>query len=203
MKKTIVCMALLGACLTAMAQHIKETDRFFDGYYVYSTEVRMNGDVVCLHALNDNDWREVTIERAKGKTDEYVLIPSSQAEEPPFHCSWNSRVRYIRQEGMNFLAFYGDNGLIIETFVLTPDTPENCAAQQEWASEQPPLEMVSIYLMNTWYLMTFDTPTLQEMLHELEGKEKRSIIEEVNFQLITMMIARRWAEANEMSEGVG
>ena len=202
MKKTIILMLLLCVTLLTWGQRIKETDRFFDGYSVYSAEVRMNGDVVCLHELN-NDWGEVTIQRVQGKTGEYKLIPSRQAEEPPFHCSWNSRVRYIRQEGMNFLAFYNDDGLIVETFVLTPDTPENCEAQQAWASEQPPLEMVSNYLMNSQYLMSFDVPTLQKMLQKLEGIKKRSIIEDVNFQLITTMIARQLAEANEMSESVG
>lgn len=203
MKKTILCMLLLSVTLLARGQRIKETDRFFDGYFVYSAEVRMNGDVVCLHALNDDDWNEVTIQRVQGKTGEYKLIPSKQAEEPPFHCSWNSRVRYIRQEGMNFLAFYNDDGLIIETFVLTPDTPENCKAQQEWATGQPPLEMVSMFLMNSCYLMYFDVPTLQKMLQKLEGVKKRSLIEDVNYQLITTMIARRLAEASDMSEGVG
>ena len=41
------------------------------------------------------------------------------------------------------------------------------------------------------------------MLQKLEGIKKRSIIEDVNFQLITTMIARQLAEANEMSESVG
>ena len=101
------------------------------------------------------------------------------------------------------LAFYNDDGLIIETFVLTPDTPENCKAQQEWATGQPPLEMVSMFLMNSCYLMYFDVPTLQKMLQKLEGVKKRSLIEDVNYQLITTMIARRLAEASDMSEGVG
>ena len=63
--------------------------------------------------------------------------------------------------------------------------------------------MVSNYLMNSQYLMSFDIPTLQKMLQKLEGIKKRSIIEDVNFQLITTMIARQLAEANEMSESVG
>ena len=149
MKKAIILSLLLAISTATQAQTIRKGDRFFDGNELYTVqEVRMGKYVY----MTSNDESEITLEKVDGKSGEYTLQPSSQAEEPPFVMSeWGWRVQYVRQDGMNFLALRRPNGDAMHIFVLTPDNLTNCLAQQEDLESKSPSELSDICLLNKQY----------------------------------------------------
>ena len=81
--RTFLSTIILCACALCgmQAQTIMKGDKFFDGASVYTVqEVRM-GKYVYMTSGQD---KEITLEKVVGKTGEYMLRPSRQADEPPF-----------------------------------------------------------------------------------------------------------------------
>lgn len=142
----ILCLCVLCGI---QAQTIRKGDKFFDGATLYTVqEVRM-GSIVYM---TSNDDEELTLEKVNGKTGEYTITPSRQAEEPPFGSEWGGRVQYIRQDGMNFLAFREPDGSIFWTMVLTPNTYDECIELQRLLGQEPPINVVQNTLINRHYL---------------------------------------------------
>ena len=126
-------LSIITLCLCAIccvqAQTIRKGDKFFDGTSLWTVqEIRM-GKIVYMTDAHDG---EITLEKVAKKAGEYKLIPSRQADEPPFKgVKWGCRVQYVRQEGMYFLALRKPNGDAIDIMYLTPDSEEYCSSQQE------------------------------------------------------------------------
>ncbi|RRD02887.1 YARHG domain-containing protein [Prevotella sp. OH937_COT-195] len=127
MKKTLLIIIAMLATLAIQAQKIRKGDKFFDGQTLYTCqEVRMGK----IAYFTGNDYSELTLEKDNSKPGMYKLIPSRQAEEPPFGAKFGWKVQYIRQDGMNFLAVKNKQNNIVWILFLTPDNIENCLAQQ-------------------------------------------------------------------------
>lgn len=157
----------VGTCslFTVQAQTIKEGDKFFDGQSLYTVqEVRM-GTIVYM---TTSQYDELTLEKIAGKTGEYKIIPSRQAEECPIRfAEYNWRVQYIRKDGMNFLAVRKPSGETMWTMVLTPDNEENCEGQQETLVNANWEDVITNTLLNTPYLMNIPREQLRLMRNEI------------------------------------
>lgn len=151
MKKIFFTTLLMCLCtlMTIQAQTIREGDKFFDGYSLYTVkDVRMDRIVYMI----DTEENELTLEKVGTKAGEYKMIPSRQADEPRFGAQFGWRVQYIRQDGMNFLAIHKPDGDIMWNMVLTPDDLENCLVQQQGIERELPSDITSNTLLNRCYL---------------------------------------------------
>ncbi len=166
MKKLLLASAFcLMGLLELQAQTIKEGDKFFDGISLYTVqEVRM-GSIVYMTTSQDN---ELTLEKVAGKAGEYKIIPSRQADECPIRfAAFGWRVQYIRQDGMNFLAVRKPNGDAMWTMVLTPDSEDDCLAQQQDLVSELPSEIIRTTLINTPYLYNMPREEMRLLRNEI------------------------------------
>ncbi|MBO7609436.1 MAG: hypothetical protein J6S96_04470 [Muribaculaceae bacterium] len=194
----LLSLTILLFSMLVTAKQIAKNDKFFNGTTLYTvSEIRM-GSIIYFTG-NDiyGESYELTLEKVKGKTNEFKLIPSRQAEEPPFNCEWNSPVKYINQDGMHFLAIYNGD-MITETLVLTPDDLTQCHNQMATALKQPLSELVSNYLMNHYAVNNFNSDDLRTQMEKLGSKKKNSLIEDTNLQLIELELAKRWELSNNV-----
>ena len=192
MKKILSIMLCLCAVMAVQAQVIKKGDAFWNGNVLYTVEEVRLGKIVYMQGVDasGNDY-ELTLEKVGKKAGVYKIIPSRQAEEPPFRCAWNNRVNYIRKNGMYFLAFRNTSNLIVETMVLTPDNVENNVAHQEDAKNRTLASMASSYLMNMELTTLFSTAELQKCVNKLLRKKNRTVIEDTNLQLMKSELKHR------------
>lgn len=158
----LVCLCVVSG---TQAQTIKQGDKFFDGISLYTVqEVRM-GTIVYM---TTPQYDELTLEKVAGKSGEYKIIPSRQAEECPIRfAEWEWRVQYVRKDGMNFLAVRKPNGDAMWTMVLTPDSQEDCDGQQEALERADWSDVVCRRLLNTPYLMNIPREQLRLMRNEI------------------------------------
>lgn len=187
MRKLLTVIVLcLCSFVGVQAQTIQDRNKFWDGEYLYVTEIQPNGNA-WLKGMDISGHQQNLLLRKHGsKAGEYELIQGSPGELAPFGCMYGCRVQYVRQDGMNFLGFYVEEHTIGQTLVLTPDNIVNCVAQQKFAEEETdPLEQVSNWLMNQHYLHTVYPGDQQKMLDKLDQKKKMSIIERTNHQLLS------------------
>ncbi len=192
MKKILSIMFCLCAIMAVQAQVIEEGDMFWDGQVLYTvSEIRL-GKIVYMQGVDasGNDY-ELTLEKVGKKAGNYKLIPSRQAEEPPFRCTWNSSVTYVRKNGMYFLAVKNASKQIVETLLLTPDNLENNIAHQEEAQNRTLASMASGYLMNKELTSHFSTAELKKYINKLSRKKSRTVIEDTNLQLMKSEIQSR------------
>lgn len=192
MKKILSIMFCLCAIMAVQAQVIEEGDMFWDGQVLYTvSEIRL-GKIVYMQGVDasGNDY-ELTLEKVGKKAGNYKLIPSRQAEEPPFRCMWNSSVTYVRKNGMYFLAVKNASKQIVETLLLTPDNLENNIAHQEEAQNRTLASMASGYLMNKELTSHFSTAELKKYINKLSRKKSRTVIEDTNLQLMKSEIQSR------------
>ena len=198
MKKVLTIMLCLCAALALKAQTIKVNDAFWNGRVLYTvSEIRI-GTIVYMQGVDSsgNEY-ELTLEKVGKKAGNYKLIPSRQADDSPFRCPWNSRVTYIRKNGMYFLAFYNaKNNLIVETMVLTPDNIESLAANQEDVNKRSVASLVSSYLMCEELTTHLNTGDMEKCAKKLALKKNRSIIEDTNMQLMKSELLHRKQKAN-------
>ncbi len=165
MRKVLFLLVALLATLSLQAQTIKKGDKFWDGRSLYTVqEVRM-GTIVYM---TNSQYDELTLEKVAGKTGEYKIIPSRQAEECPIRfAEFGWRVQYVRKDGMNFLAVRKPNGDAMWTMVLTPDNEKNCDAQQADLINAKWESVINNTLLNTPYLMNIPREQLRLMRNEI------------------------------------
>ncbi len=84
-----------------------------------------------------------------------------------FNADLSYRVKYIRKDGMYFLAVQNKNGDAVWIFVLTPDNLENCMAQQKAMQGELPSNLLCNTLLNTAYLDFFSKEELRLMRNEI------------------------------------
>lgn len=193
MKKFFSIMLCLCAVIALKAQTIKVNDAFWNGKVLYTvSEVRL-GKIVYMKGVDasGNEY-ELTLEKVGKKAGIYKLIPSRQAEDSPLRCPWNSRVDYIRKNGMYFLAFRdAKSNLIVEAMVLTPDNVENNVAHQEDAKKRSVASLTSSFLMNEDLTTTLERNDMKKCVKKLTRKKTRTIIEDTNMQLMKSELLHR------------
>ncbi len=184
---------ILTLCLSAFAELLAQTihkgDKFWDGEVLYTAQ--SGEEFVFLSGVNAAGNKSFIILRQDGnKAGEYILTQGAEDDVPPYNCLFGSRVQYVRKDGMNLLAFYPEEHGIGQVAVLTPDNLENCIAQQKYAEDKcNPLDMVSSLLMDRHYLINIHPEVLQEMLDKLNAKNKKTIIESTNQEMIAFVMA--------------
>ena len=192
MKKCLFALVVLWmAALTGLqAQTINNGDKFWDGETLYTANTNGNGMIVLMGFNEEGPSRLLILRKEGDKAGEYVMMPASEDDKPPYGCLFGSRVEYIRQDDMNFLAFYPEEHSIGQTAVLTPDDLQNCIAQQQAVEEEgDPMKLCSSWLMNQNYIKGLHPEVLQRMLNKLKDKKKKSIIEGTNQDLIAYILA--------------
>jgi len=185
--KSLLSLIMLMLCALAgvQAQTIQRGNKFFDGQYLYVVELRQNGNY-CLNGMDITGHQKIIVLRKTGAAaGEYEMVQASPNQKAPFGCLFGCKVQYIREDGMNFLAFYPEEHNIGQTMVLTPDNITDCTAQQRFAEDETdPMEMVSSWLMNQHYLKDIHPEVLQGMINKLNAKKKKSVIERTNQQVM-------------------
>lgn len=184
MKKIVLILILFCISLNSYSQTIKENSLWFDGHSLY-TSYYDNGKVYFAGYSEHNIGQNFCLRPAAGTSGLYYLAPENETDKyPKFRTVFGAKARYIRQEGMNFIALYNAADEIVWTFVLTPDELSSCLSSQAWAQGEPFSEMVSGYLMNPAFLSSISRAELSNQLSFLERKSSKSIIEKVNADLI-------------------
>lgn len=165
MKTILTTLLLLLGNIAMQAQTIQTGDRFFDGDRLFIVqEVRMGTYVYMV----GNDDSELTLEKVSGKKGEYTLQPSRQADEPPFRLTqFGQRVQYVRQDGMNFLAFRKQNGDAMYILLLTPDNLEHLQKMQDDLDFRVPSDVINNTLLNVHYLDRLDRYSLKIARNEI------------------------------------
>ena len=189
MKKVAILLLMSLTCVSvAIAQTILQGNKFWNGETLYVASIdKKTGNVKLRGADILGNTAQLTLKKVAKKQAEYILVKGDS--EPPMGCSWGSRVQYIRQGGMNFLAFYDSDNAICETMVLTPDNIVNCTAQQTSINEEgDPMTLLSNWLMNQHYLYGLHPELLQGMANKLRSIQRKTLIEKTNQQLINFAI---------------
>ena len=152
---------------TMQAQTIKNGSRWWDGQRLYTATVDQNGDVKMNGESVDMGGDAFLLNKVAGVEGHYTLASANSHGWIFIRGELGSRVDYIRQEGMNFLAVRKSNGDCCYTLTLTPDNLKNCVAQEKIADEREVSWMLQNYLMNTHYLGRFSKSQLRLMRNEI------------------------------------
>ena len=197
---------MVAIVIPAGAQTIQKGNKFFNGKVLYTVlEVRSGTTVYMTGEGNDGEYHEMTLEKTPGKAGEYTLQPSARADDSPVPGAFfGSTVRYVRQQGMNFLAVEGNFGGLVEILVLTPDNLKNCLGQQDFAKDQPISELAGNLLFNSDLLAPFPNDELKDLSARKLDKKNPTVIERYNQQLVKGTVAYREAmEAFNNPDGLG
>jgi len=167
MRKTLFAIIML--CLFILcnlqAQTIRKGNKFWDGYTLYTVqEVRMDKYVY----MTDPHGAELTLEKTEGKTGEYTLQPSRQADEPPIrHAEFGWRVQYIVYEDAYFLVVRKPSGGAMHTLIRTSNDQEACEQLDELRFMEQEYDEGSKYqyqhVLTNKYLDNFMYPQLRFM----------------------------------------
>ena len=149
MKRIMLSLMMLCAVMMAQAQTIRENQKFWDGYSLYTVKEIRIGKIVYMTARHGE---ELTLEKVAGKQGEYKIIPSRQADDCPFGAQYGWRVQHVRQDGKNFLAVRKPNGDAIWTLELTTNNEDTCEEMQEMMCQEEPWNAVNSILLNRAYL---------------------------------------------------
>ena len=152
---------------TLHAQVIKNGSRWWDGQRLYTATVDGEGNVRMEGESVDMGGDSFLLNKVDGQEGRYTLASTNSHGWIFIRGELGSRVDYIRQEGMNFLAVRKSNGDCCYTLTLTPDNLKNCVAQEKIADEREVSWMLQNYLMNTHYLGRFSKPQLRLMRNEI------------------------------------
>lgn len=184
MRNKILFAILLVLCaIGAHAQGIKVGDRFFDGLVLYTVEeIRMDKYV---YMVNDAQ-EEMTLEKVDGQENEYMLIPSRQADEPPYDVEFGARVKHVQQEqdGVDFLAILNDKGEARWVLNKTTYSMEECLDDQEGLKEDETADKFFNRVVNTRYFQYISREELEFIRHSIEESGIDNIITRTNLELI-------------------
>ena len=149
--KKLMTIVLMVCCsiLCTQAQEIYKDHHFWDGYHLYTVkEIRMGK----YFYMTTSQGHELTLEKVAGKTGEYKIIPSRQAEDCPFGAQYGWRVQHITQEGQSFLAVRKPNGDIMWVMDQTTENEKTCEYRQKMMMQEEPWNAVNSILLNQNYL---------------------------------------------------
>lgn len=183
--KHILYILLLASSLAANAIGIGEGERFYEGTSAFIATLR-HGGIVYLSADDPaGDLSEITLEPVDAQKGVYRLIPSRNAEEPPFGLQWNARVEHITREGLNFLAFYIDDNTIVQTMVSLTHDAGNATDITE-----PDGDFFLTRLLNQVFLEVQTPDRLYSWIEQLDGMASKNLLQQVNAQMISYFITR-------------
>ena len=131
MKRTLylIITLLFGAMTLMQAQSIREGDRFFDGYTLYTVREIRPGNIVYMTDAQGDE--ELTLEQWGDPAGVYRLRPSRNADEPKYGAEFGCRVEYISQLENKFLQVIGDNDIILKVLPLVKPM-DDIAAGSLW-----------------------------------------------------------------------
>ncbi len=161
-------MISLLAVAGVQAQRIQQGDKWWDGAVLYTTSVSSSGSAELIGTDNNHNTFRISL-IATEKAGLYFVGTRNGALAQ--RISEMAEVKYIRQEGMNFLAFKNAKGDVAWTMVLTPDNLNNCVAQETWSEMQPVSDLLTGMLLNTTYLARFSKPDLRLMRNEILARK--------------------------------
>lgn len=184
MKRTIAFLIALCIFVSLKGQTVTEGTKWFDGNVLYVAYILNDGEVFFSGKNGNDEIHEFTLRRMNYAPGEYILIPSNMEDDAPFRAQFGWRVQYIRQEGMYFLAVRNRQDRVVWTLTLTPDTLDNCLAQQESAEEMPVEEILTSFLFNTKLLAGLNKNELQLLFDKLQADNNRDIIAKTNLDLL-------------------
>lgn len=164
MKKFLFTMISLLAVACVYGQRIQTGDKWWDGSVHHTANVDSNGNAE-LNGVDMNGDHFRIVLMSSSKSGEYSVF--SREGAIALRISEMAKVRYVRQNGMNFLAYYNRKGDVAWTMVLTPDDLQDCIGQEKWAEMQPVSNLLRSMLMNTTYLARFSKPDLRLMRNEI------------------------------------
>ena len=192
----IVC---LSAMVGAKAQVIVQNDGFWDGDHILVANVQKSGLVTLKGRNLDNEHISLTLKKSEKVKGEYTLQKGEG--EAPYGCKWGCKVKYIRQGDTKFLAFYVDDNTIGQAVVMTTDNLINNTDQQACAEEEDPLSIISSRLLNQHHLGRIHPEMLQTMANDLRARQKRTIVEQTNLQMINYFISSGRAASDIEGDG--
>jgi len=131
--KSFLSIMLLCLCTLngLQAQTIREGDRFYDGFAIYTVrEIRPGNIIYMTDVLGDE---ELTLEQWGDTPDVYRLRPSRNAEEPKYGAEFGCRVNYVSQPDNQYLEIIGDNDIVLKVLPLVRPM-DNIAAGSLWYS---------------------------------------------------------------------
>ena len=165
MKRIVSMMVCLIAFASLQAQRIKTGDKWWDGNMLYTAQEVNGGYGIDLNGVDDKGNASTIVLMKSDGAGEYRVF--TRGDAIALRINELDKVRYIRQEGMNFLAFFNGRGDAAWIMVLTPDNLQNCVNQQRWAEQQSVSNMLTSMLMNTTYLARFPKSDLRLMRNEI------------------------------------
>lgn len=161
---TVFCLLFAS---TALAQAIRNGQKFWDGSVLYTAKVTDNGTVMMSGIGQHEGGFRFQLSKDYSKEGRYCLSADAPDAILPVRGELGWTVDYIRQQGMNFLAIRKPNGDVCHTLVLTPDNLQNCIAQEKFAEEQPVSDIITGMLLNTTYLSRIPRLRLRLMRNEI------------------------------------
>lgn len=169
MKKQL--LALIATCLMATAcinaQKIEDGSRWWDGYTLWTASYEGN-TIVMNGQLPNNDIDFFQIYKLSG-AGEYGFT-SDRPYFNRFNADLGCTIKYIRKDGMYFLAVRNKKGETVWLYLLTPDNIENCMAQQKAMEEALPGNLLCNTLLNVAYLDRFNKQELRIMRNEIMAR---------------------------------
>lgn len=182
--KILFAILLVSCAIGAQAQGIKVGDRFFDGLMLYTIqEIRMDKYVYMV----DDAEGEMTLEKVDGEPGVYELIPSRQADDPPyFDVKFGARVKHVQQEqdGVDFLAILNDKGEARWVLNKTSCTMDECLEDQAGLKEDETADKFFNRVVNTRYFQYISREELEFIRHSIEESGVDNIITRTNLEII-------------------
>ena len=160
----ILCAALFSA---SQAQKIESGSKWWDGYALW-TAIYEENLIVMSGELPNGDMDIFQIYKLNGK-DEYAFT-SDRPYFNKFNADLSCTLKYIRKDGMYFIAVRNKKGETVWIFVLTPDNLENCTAQQKALEGELPSNLLCNTLLNAAYLDFFSKEELRLMRNEIMAR---------------------------------
>ena len=179
---TIMILLCLCAAVGAQAQTIQVGDRFFDGLMLYTVqEIRMDKYVYMV----DDAEGEMTLEKVDGEQGVYELIPSRQADEPPyFDVEFGARVKHVQQDGVDFLAILNDKGEARWVLNKTTSTMDECLEDQAGLKEDETGDKFFNRIVNTRYFQFISREDLEFIRNSIVESGVDNIITRTNLEII-------------------
>ena len=128
-KLYLIVALLLGTLSLLQAQAIREGDRFFDGFVLYTVQEIRPGNIIYMADAQGDE--ELTLEQWGDTPGVYRLRPSRNAEEPKYGAEFGCRVEYIRDPENKYLRVIGDNDMILRDLPFV-NSMDDIAAGSLW-----------------------------------------------------------------------
>lgn len=186
MRKLFLISALcLCSIMSVRAQVIKSGDVFFDGYVRYVASL-IGNDVYLNGKDIEGDVHTLKLRKVGKVQGEYQLAKTKADDEPPYGCMFGSHVRYVNSSGTRFLEFYPEEHTAGQLLAYDKNSLKDQAAKQREALQQEnPVNLVSVMVMNQWFLSDIPYGVQEQMINKLKAKTNKTPLERANLDVIS------------------